>query len=188
MPHWNRWKCCRDRFDAAFLFVVLKKKWIVAARVLAYVAKAGRLPRKRSRVGNEAVWCCVYHVCLATPPTSTKRMLSGKRRHGQRCRVSLYRNKKNYYCKGFQHHLLLTHPEAMYFFFPWPAMFHAESLVHKGPPHIVDPFPSGVFLSALLLGPKCIQQGFIRVGPGCVLVCGELGTFIFYFIFCCNVI
>lgn len=96
--------------------------------------------------------------------------------------------KNNYYCKGFQHHLLLTHPEAMYFFFPLPAMFHAESLVHKGPPHIVDPFPSVVFLSALLLGPKCIQQGFIRVGPGCVLVCGELGTFIFYFIFCCNVI
>lgn len=79
-------------------------------------------------------------------------------------------------------------PKPCIFFFPWPAMFHAESLVHKGPPHIVDPFPSGVFLSALLLGPKCIQQGFIRVGPGCVLVCGELGTFIFYFIFCCNVI
>lgn len=156
VPYWNRWWRRRGRFEAAFLFVVFNID--SGGRRLGVPAEARRFLRKRSQVGNEAVWCCMF---VRPPLPQAQTGAFGKAlswRMLQRCIVQ--KEKKKNYCKEFQHLLLFTRPEAMFFFFH-PTRSVLKVLYIKGR-HTSLILPSRFSIS-LLLGPKCIQQGSTRV-------------------------
>lgn len=134
VPYWNRWWRRRGRFEAAFLFVVFNIDR--GGRRLGVPAEARRFLRKCSQVGNEAVWCCMF---VRPPLPQAQTGAFGKalsRRMLLRCIVQKEKKRKTI-VKSSSTSCSSPTPKPCFFFSP--NTFRAESLVHKGPPHIVDP-------------------------------------------------
>lgn len=186
---------CPGRFDAAFLFVAFK------------TCRGGhRFDVSRQAAGGFCIssreWSCLV-LCvfrLATPPTSTStRFWENTVAEGVaalHCTEKTSKQKKHY-CKEVPAHPPLHSPQChvlyscfFFFCFSCPLRSMLKVLYIKGHHTLLNSFPLCQFSISLLLGPKCIQQGSIRVGLGCVYVCGELGPFFLSFLlfFGCNVI